>query len=232
MRPQSDIQIILPAAGLGLRLGEDKPKALVELQGVPILVWTLRRFAELGLQKNAVVLASQSHRSLFNAALLQFFPQEEIRVLPGGAERQESVERGLEALDVSTKIVVIHDAVRPFVPIQSILDSIDAARAVGAATVAIPSVDTILVEDGNGSLDHTPARALLWRCQTPQTFQVDVIRAAHRAAREGNFDATDDATLVRRNGGTVRLVQGSPMNLKITTPEDLEMARWIAGRPG
>jgi 2-C-methyl-D-erythritol 4-phosphate cytidylyltransferase len=220
-------QLLLPAAGLGTRLGCDGPKALVPLEGVPLVVRTLARLAPLGLLESAVVLVTPGDRAPFLHALAEGFPGVPLRVVDGGAERQDSVANGLAALDADTDIVVIHDAARPFVPLEAVRASIAAAAECGAATVAIPSIDTILEGDADGFLERTPDRRRLWACQTPQTFQVGVIRAAYAQARAEGFLGTDDATLVRRTGGRVRLVPGSPMNFKVTTPDDLRLAECV-----
>ncbi len=220
-------QVLLVAAGAGTRLGQDCPKALVELAGVPMLVRTLRRFANTSIEPPAIVTAPPPHARAFAELLENMAPEWRAEVIPGGAERQDSVVLGLAALQPDTDIVAIHDAARPFVTGEAIEASIAAAAEVGAATVAIPSADTILVDNGEGELASTPDRRFLWACQTPQTFQVGVIRDAHGKAHERGLAATDDATVVRETGGHVRLVMGSALNFKITTPDDLALARAI-----
>jgi 2-C-methyl-D-erythritol 4-phosphate cytidylyltransferase len=222
-------QLLIPAAGLGVRLGAEGPKALVPLAGKPMLAHTLERFRPLGLIPAAIVLIAPEHRALFETALDAAFPGMALRLVPGGAERQESVANGLAALDADTEIVVIHDAARPFVATASIQASIEAAAEFGAATVAIPSVDTILEGDADAFLTATPDRTRLWACQTPQTFRTEVIREAHRRARADGFLGTDDASLVRRIGGPVKLVHGTRLNMKLTTPDDRRLAELIAG---
>jgi len=219
--------VLLVAAGSGSRLGSPGPKALVALGQAPMLVRALQRFEGTGVQPPAVVTAPRDHIDAFCRVLESFVPHWTANVVPGGAERQESVALGLDALESDTEIVAIHDAARPFVARASIEASLAAAHAMGAATVAIPSTDTILVDDGYGELESTPDRGRLWACQTPQTFQVEVIRAAHAAARKQGLAATDDATVVRATGGRVRLVMGTPLNFKVTTPADLALARSV-----
>lgn len=223
----ANTQLLIPAAGMGTRLGADRPKALIELSGAPLLVHTLRRFDAVGLAHRCVIAIAPQAHDTFRQCLGQYFPATQITLVAGGAERQDSVCNGLAALGPSTEIVLIHDAARPFVSAQSIQDSITAAAEFGAATVAIPSIDTILVADADGFLQETPDRKALWACQTPQTFRVDVLRHAHDTAKRERFAGTDDATLVRRAGGRVRLVMGSPLNFKVTTPQDLELARCV-----
>jgi len=220
-------QLLIPAAGMGTRLAADGPKALIDLAGTPLLVHTLRRFVELDLVNRCVIAIAPQAREAFETTLTAYFPSASITLINGGAERQDSVSNGLDALDPSTEIVIIHDAARPFVPIESVQASIDAASTFGAATVAIPSIDTILVADVDAFLQDTPDRKTLWACQTPQTFRVEALRHAHEQAKRAGFTATDDASLVRRAGGKVKLVMGSPLNFKVTTPQDLALARCV-----
>lgn len=222
------VQLLVPAAGLGTRLGKRGPKALLPLAGQPLLARTLKRFVELGLVERAVVTVPAGREGEFADALESAFPGSPFTFVEGGAERQDSVRRGLEALRPDTDVVVIHDAARPFVSPDSVRESIAVAADCGAATVAIPCVDTILRGDEDRFLVDTPDRSLLWACQTPQTFRVEVIRAAHEAARRDGFTGTDDASLVRRAGGPVRLVMGTPLNFKVTTPGDWALAELVA----
>lgn len=223
-------QLLIPAGGMGTRLGMGCPKALAPLAGKPMLVRTLERFVALGLAHDAVIVVPPDHVAGFASALAQAFPSAAFTFVEGGPERQISVSNGFAALADDTEIVAVHDAARPFVPPESVRAAIDAAAETGAATVAIPSADTILVEDGDGMLAETPDRQRLWACQTPQVFRTRVIREAHASASEADLICTDDATLVRRHGGPVRLVEGSRMNFKVTTPDDLALAEAIIAR--
>lgn len=210
---------------MGTRLGCDGPKALIDLEGLPMLVRTLERFTPLGLTQSAVVVVSPDHESTFRTVLDTHFPDNDMKVCHGGPERQDSVGLGVAATDADTAIVVIHDAARPFVDPKSVQASIDAAAAQGGATVAIPSVDTILQGNAEKYMLETPDRSGLWQCQTPQTFQKQVYLNALDNARQHGFLGTDDASLVERSGVPVKLVEGTRFNIKVTTPEDLRLAR-------
>ncbi len=219
--------LLVPAAGLGKRLLRSEPKALVDLGGEPLLIHTLRRFVSLGLVKNAIIMVPLHHESGFRAAIDRAFPNTQVQLCPGGAERQQSVARGLDVLATDHGVVVIHDAARPFVEPDTVREAITEATKHGAATVATPCVDTILQATKDQFLESTPDRSRLWACQTPQVFRIDLLREAHqRAAKEGRT-YTDDATLVLAHGAPVRIVSGSARNFKVTTPEDLRYAEFL-----
>jgi 2-C-methyl-D-erythritol 4-phosphate cytidylyltransferase len=220
-------QLLIPAAGTGVRLGSPSPKALISVAGKPLIVRTLEQFVPVALARCTIIVTAPEALPEFERVLHENFPGEPFVFAQGGRERQHSVANGLACLNEDTDVVVIHDAARPFVTAESVQRSVEAARECGAATVAIPSADTILVDDGDGYLEDTPDRESLWACQTPQTFQVSVIRDAHEQAKRDGFLGTDDASLVRRVGGKVKLIAGSPLNFKVTTPDDLALAEAI-----
>lgn len=219
--------LIIPAAGLGKRLLRPEPKALVKIFGEPLLVHTLRRFAALDLVHGATVMIPLHHDTGFRAALDAAFPRAQIQLVPGGAERQDSVARGLDALATDDGLVVIHDAARPFVDPAVVREALAEARKHGAATVAMPCADTILEAGANHTLVRTPDRTHLWACQTPQVFRLDLLRAAHRHAQERGLKFTDDATLVREYGAPVRIVASTARNFKVTTADDLRYAAFL-----
>jgi 2-C-methyl-D-erythritol 4-phosphate cytidylyltransferase len=220
-------QLVIPAAGMGTRLGSPGPKALLDLESVPLLVRTLARFEASGLVRDAIIAVPPEHREEFKRTIRVAYPEAHITLVDGGAERQDSVRNGLDALDGGCEVVLIHDAARPFVAHESIEAVRDAADEHGAATVAVPVVDTILRAGADAFLEDTPERSELWACQTPQAFRLEVIRDAHARARDEAFMGTDDASLVRRIGAKVKLVMGTPLNIKVTTPGDLALARQI-----
>ncbi|MCY3714164.1 MAG: 2-C-methyl-D-erythritol 4-phosphate cytidylyltransferase, partial [Gemmatimonadetes bacterium] len=152
-------------------------------------------------------------------------------VVAGGSTRQESVYLGLMALDEGTGSVLIHDAARPCVEQGALEASVLGGARHGAVISATPATDTMkIIRDG--VVEATPSRSALWRAQTPQTFEYRILRAAHERAREEDYVGTDDAELVERAGYVVRVLEGSPDNIKVTTAEDLEIAERILRRQG
>lgn len=207
-------------------MGAPVPKALIDVAGRPLLARTLERMLASGcFEAPPVVTYPVTHEAVFRQCLNE--AGLDATLIPGGAERQDSVRLALESLPPDTELVAIHDAARPFVPVSSVEASLAAAREFGAATVAIPVTDTILEADDGAFLVSTPDRARLWACQTPQSFRYSVIIEAHQRAAGEGFLGTDDASLVRRMGGAVKLVMGHAHNIKITRPEDLTWARAI-----
>lgn len=216
--------LLIPAAGMGKRLGQEIPKALAPLLEVPLLVWTLQRFQPLGLLEDAVITVPPGQIDTFESVLAEAFPTTVFRCIEGGTERQDSVRIALEQIPPDADIVIIHDAARPFVSSESIREGIAAAAMLGAATVALPAIDTILEGDDDALLVHTPPRDRMWACQTPQLFRRALIVEAHQQALAQQYTGTDDASLVRWRGHPVQLVKGCPENFKVTTPMDLKFA--------
>ena len=222
------VNVVIVAAGKGTRLQSELPKPFLSVAGSPILVHTLRRFAPIEVVRHIVVVVAAEREVLCQEVLHTHGPwPQPMTVVHGGAERQDSVRNGLAALDPQCEIVVIHDAARPFIGVEAIQRSIDAAAEVGSAVVATPVRDTIKRADAQRTIRETVSRHDLWLAQTPQTFRVEVIRAAHRWAQQRDIAGTDDATLVEQMGRPVRIVPGDALNFKITTPDDLALAQAV-----
>ena len=222
------VNVVIVAAGKGTRLQSELPKPFLSVAGRPILVHTLRRFTSIEMVRRMVVVVAAEREALCREVLHAHGPwPQPISVVHGGAERQDSVRNGLAALETACEIVVIHDAARPFISAEAIQRSIDAAAEAGSAVVATPVRDTIKRADAQHTIRETVSRQDLWLAQTPQTFQVGVIRAAHRRAQQRGIVGTDDATLVEQMGKPVRLVPGDALNFKITTPDDLALAQAV-----
>ncbi len=228
---------IIPAAGLGLRMGLEKEKPYIMIGGRSILAHTLSVLEACTAVDGYVVVVEPSrvascreHLAGPDGAGSDACPKL-VKVVAGGSTRQESVYRGLMALDEDTGSVLIHDAARPCVEQGALDASVRAGARHGAVISATPSTDTMkIIRDG--VVEATTDRSSLWRVQTPQTFAYRILRTAHDLAREQGYVGTDDAELVERAGYVVRAVEGSPDNIKVTTAEDLEIAERILRRQG
>lgn len=218
---------IIPAAGIGSRMHADRAKQMLELGGVPVLVHTLRRFEQCEAVDH-VILALQPNLTTEVLGLISKYNIKKVaRVVGGGAERQDSVYLGLQVLkQPDTEVVVIHDAVRPFVRPEDIRTVIERAAATGAALMAIPATDTIK-QAKSGRVQRTLDRRRIYHAQTPQAFRLSIIKEAYDRAAADGFMATDDSQLVERIGHRVSIVEGSHLNIKITRPFDLRVAEVI-----
>jgi 2-C-methyl-D-erythritol 4-phosphate cytidylyltransferase len=223
---------VIVSAGKGLRFMEGKSirpdrgkKQFHFLEGKPILAHTLDRFETCPLIRSIRLVAGQEDMDYCLKEIVEKYRFQKVsQIVPGGKRRQESVKNGIDALPKDTDIVAIHDGVRPFVTQAMIEDSIHSAVRYGAVILAMPVKDTIKMSNPDGTVLKTLDRESLWQVQTPQTFQVSVIKEAYSKAAEDAFIGTDDASLVERLGVKVHILPGSYTNIKITTPEDL----WLA----
>lgn len=213
---------IIPAAGQGRRMGGEIPKQYLPLEGRPLLWFTLAALERSPLIRALILVVRPEDHQLAEQLVSGFA---KVRCLvPGGGERGDSVRAGLEATTPEDGLVLIHDAVRPFISLSLIERVVVAARQWGAAIPALPVRETIKVV-GDGQVVETPRRSRLWAAQTPQGFRRSLLLEAFSRQRDG-APATDEAMLVEGLGHPVRVVEGEPGNLKITTPEDLAWAGW------
>lgn len=216
--------VIIVAAGSGRRLGLAKPKAFVRLCGRPMVEHSLARFSKVPAVKHLVLVAPPGLKSA--GALLRKRYRKLAGVVPGGAERADSVRAGLAAVPARSGLVLVHDAARPLVLPRDIAAVIRAAGRHGAAVLAEPMVDTVKRVD-RGFVRATLNRSMLWRAQTPQAFRRELIERAYaRPARH----ATDDSSLAEALGTRVWVVPASGPNFKITTRAELEMASCLLGK--
>ena len=217
---------ILVAAGEGRRIGGSIPKAYLPIAGRPMVLRTLDRFISARAIGKVILVIAASEFSRCEAMLRaeSTLDGRLWTLQSGGATRQQSVKRGLDALDAVTDIVVIHDAARPFVSPSLIDRCVEAADEKGAVVVGVPARDTIKVVSDDRWVQTTPARVSLWEIQTPQVFRKELIVAAHAWAVRQGVEATDDAMLVERLGKPVFVLEGERTNIKITLPEDV----WVA----
>jgi 2-C-methyl-D-erythritol 4-phosphate cytidylyltransferase len=238
--------VIIPAAGLGTRMAPmpsaldaktKKPhpsKQFTELAGTPILIHTLRRFAEVEAVSEIWIALRENEIEGFRGRLSKeagdVLKRKKIELVSGGEHRQQSVAQALNAISAAPEdVVLVHDAVRPLVTTEIIHEVIEAAKKYGAAIAGLPAVDTIkqVERTAEGAIvKATIPRAGIVLAQTPQGFQYSVIKKALDEATADGFMGTDEASLAERAGHEVAVVMGSPRNIKITTPADLELAEF------
>ena len=220
---------VVPAAGAGVRMQTGRRKPFLALGSAPVLLHTLCRLSASPACRQIVLAVHADDMPLYSPARRQLL-RDEFRVtavVPGGANRQESVRTALDATEPEPPLVLIHDAVRPLVRVALVEAVAARAAQTGAALAAAPAVATIKEVDADGRVLRTPARESLWVAQTPQGFHREVIVDAHARAAADGFLGTDDALLVERIGHPVAVVEDSPDNIKITTPEDLAIAEAV-----
>ena len=219
---------VIPAGGTGARMGADVPKQFLPLGGVPMLLHSLRAF-DRAPSVDAVILVvpHEEQRRALTDVIERYGVKKVQKVIAGGDTRQQSVYNGLKETDPDVEIVVVHDAVRPFVTEDLIERSIEAARKGGGAIVAIPMKDTPKQAGPDRQIQRTLDRNEMWLAQTPQTFRRDLLLEAYEKAAIERLQATDDAALVERLGHKVGIVAGTWENIKITTPEDMVLAEAI-----
>ena len=220
------VAAIIVAAGKGVRMQGSLPKQYLPLAGLPILAHTLTVLGKCDRVGRIYLVIPPNDFDFCRARILNRIKlAADINLVAGGARRQESVYRGLQHLDPGCGIVVIHDGVRPFVRHEQITACINGAQKFGSCILGIPAYDTLKQVDPSGNIVNTTAREAIWMAQTPQAFRYELIKKAHDQARLDGYQGTDDAALVERVGAPVKIIRGSRSNIKITTKEDLEIAR-------
>ena len=227
---QAKFGAVLLAAGNSTRMGGSRSKVLEELGGRPALCRSLEVLDRCPLIGEICLVCREQDRA--DMLPLTSGLNTPVRVVPGGAQRQDSVEQGVEALTGPWEYVAIHDGARPLVTEEVLAAVCRDAMAHGAATAAVPSKDTCKLADGAGFVAATPARDRLWAVQTPQAFSLALYREALEKARAAGQSYTDDCQLIEAAGGKVKLTMGDYRNIKLTTPEDLLAARAYLGGEG
>lgn len=234
---QRRIAAIVPAAGLGKRFDEEKNKSFYYLLNKPLIVWTLE--ALQSIEEITEIIPVLKEDDLISGCELveQYNITKVKRIVPGGHERQNSVYNGIKAIDDNTSIVVIHDGARPLVDKElvkrTIGELIKAEAVFDGIIAAVPVKDTIKEGIKQGSANRveedvvvkkTLDRNILWAVQTPQVFPFQKIKEAYEQAISDKYHATDDAAIIEKYGGRIKIVMGSYRNIKITTPEDMHIA--------
>lgn len=218
---------IVLAGGKGSRMQSDIPKQYLLLEGKPVLYYSLMAFEQSSVDE-IVLVTGEGEMAYCREEIVEKFGFAKVReIVAGGAERYHSVYAGLKSCR-DCGVVLIHDGARPFLTVEMIERSIEGVRQYRACILGMPVKDTIKISDGNGYVAETPEREQVWMVQTPQSFEYDLIYRAYQKLMETGGRVTDDAMVVERfSGVAVRLMEGSYENIKITTPEDLEVARQI-----
>jgi len=232
----SSIVAILPAAGLGTRMGADSPKQFRLLDGVPVVVFTLRRLAACPAIGEFLIATRADEVEFLKERIAAERLARPVRVLAGGDTRQESVAKALGAVPQDAELILVHDAVRPLVTCDQVERVIAEARRCRAAILGIPAMDTVkevkrasLPEDV-ALITTTIPRERIVLAQTPQVFEAALLREAFARAAADGFTASDEAALVEHLGQDVHVVLGSERNLKITRPGDLSIAEFYLSR--
>lgn len=229
------LAVIIPAAGAGKRIPGGTRKQFRMLADKPLLVHTLERVWRAEVVSLVVVAVPGEDLAGTRELLQPLAPAGvELHLVAGGATRQASVATGLEAVPEEVEVVVVHDAVRPLFEPRWIGETAALCRDYDGAIVAIPTSDTLKevaavpTTSGrcSGTISRTVPRTSVWRAQTPQTFRADVLRRAMRNAEDTGLAGTDEASLVESIGGRVAVVEGSPANIKVTTPDDWRYLEW------
>lgn len=221
------MHLLIPAAGSGKRMGGDRNKLLLPLQGEPILAWTLRAAEQASSIGWIGLIGQPVDWPDFGAILQALNLSKPVVLIEGGATRQESVFRGLQALPSEATRVLIHDGARCLATPKLFDRCAAELQTCDGLIAAIPVKDTIKVANEQMQVSATPDRSQLWAAQTPQGFAVEPLRACHTKGQQLGLEVTDDAALFEHFGIPVRLVEGEETNLKVTTPIDMSLAAFI-----
>ena len=222
----ADIGIVIPAAGQGKRMGAGYNKQFIKLRGIPILAHTVRLFEESSYVSEIVIVGAQSDLLDIKELVHHHRFHKVVAICLGGAQRQDSVRAGVQALSTTTQRVVVHDGARPLLTLQEFHRFLGATEAFSAAIMGLQLKDTVKRVDSFGKVLETLPREGLRAVQTPQIFDRGILELAHNMAASVGYYGTDDAALLERIGYPVQMVEGEQGNIKVTTPDDL----WLAER--
>lgn len=223
---RENIVAIVPSAGLGQRFGPDKNKPFYPLLGKPVCVWSLEILQGIGEITEIIPVLKEADMEA-GAEVFERYNLSKIRkIAPGGRERQDSVYNGLKAVKGKADIVLIHDGARPLIETGIVRRALNSISGFEGVVVGVPVKDTI--KEVSGSLiKKTLKRDAIWAVQTPQVFLYSSLMKAYQQAMREEFYSTDDSALIERNGGKVKMVEGSYSNIKITTPDDIIVAELV-----
>jgi len=218
---------VLLCAGRGLRMNSSTPKQFMLLAGKPLLVWAAQ-VLDASEHVDSIVIVAPEQDEGIDALCDRYSIKKVAAIVVGGATRQQSVCNALKAVPKNCGLVLVHDAARPFLSEKMIEDTVIAAAIHGAVLTAVPSSDCLKLVDAERSVQATLDRSSIWRAQTPQVFNRQILEAAHERFGHNPEPAADDAELVERLGHRVFIVHGSERNIKVTTPEDWALALALA----
>ncbi|MBR6013475.1 MAG: 2-C-methyl-D-erythritol 4-phosphate cytidylyltransferase [Selenomonadaceae bacterium] len=218
------VTAIFPAAGASRRMNIGTNKNFLELAGEKILIRTLKKFSQVERINFLIVVAAENEIDEVEKFLSAEKNLKPYKIVVGGSERQYSIANGLKFVPADSEIVLVHDAARPLVSLQTIENVIDAAEKFGGAIAAVPEKNTIKIIDEENFVKETPPRSEIVSVQTPQGFKKEILFRAYEEAEKNNFLGTDDSSLVERTGGKIKIVWSDYKNIKITTPEDIAIA--------
>lgn len=220
--------MIIPAAGVGRRMGADIPKPYLMLKGKSILEHTLSCFLHLDSLEQVIVSTSAAYRDQTLEILQRLFDDDiDTVVVKGGKRRQDSIYNAFKKVSGSIQYVAVHDAVRPFIKSDKIVECLNCSKKTGGAIVGVPVKDTIKQADGDCMITGTPDRSRLWQAQTPQIFEKNLYGKAYSYATKHNVEVTDDASLFEAYGKDVAIVEGDRENFKLTYPIDFQIAEML-----
>jgi len=234
------VYLLIPAAGMGQRMGEEwarrgqaqRNKLLLPLLDRPVIAWTLLAAKEAEQIRRVSIIGQPEDFKEFKQIVHHLGMSKMVQFVAGGTTRQESVDHGLQDLPVAAERVLIHDGARCLVTPQLLDRCAEAILHCPGLIAAVPVKDTIKVVDATGLIESTPDRRHLWAAQTPQGFDVELLKRCHAEGRSQSWEVTDDAALFERCGLPVKVVMGEETNIKVTTPGDLTIAELILRQRG
>ncbi|MCC7202932.1 MAG: 2-C-methyl-D-erythritol 4-phosphate cytidylyltransferase [Nitrospirae bacterium] len=222
------VTAIIPAAGKGKRMVHTVPKHFIRIENKPVLAHTLDVFEKCPEVHQVLVISRSGEEDYCLKEVVEKYGYKKVlKIVIGGDRRQDSVYSGIKELDEDTDIVVVHDGVRPFVSPGTLSEAVKLAMFADGVVTAVPVRDTIKDVGEDGIIRSTPDRSTLWNAQTPQVFKRRILEEAYLRAYNDKFSGTDESSLVERLGYRVKIMEGTPENIKITTKEDLLFAEVI-----
>jgi 2-C-methyl-D-erythritol 4-phosphate cytidylyltransferase len=223
------VSAIITAGGKGLRMKIKIFKQYIKIKGEPILSRTIRIFESVEQIKEIILVVPKGEIDFCKAKILSYVHKKnKIKITEGGVNRQDSVYNGLKKVEYKNGIALIHDGVRPFVSPTDIKKCIKKAKECGAAILAVPATDTLKQVGSDNFIEKTVPRDTIWMAQTPQAFKYSLILSAYEKIYKNKTIDTDDASKLERNGVKVAVVKGDGLNIKITRPEDIKLANFLA----